>query len=141
MALDRENWAGMTAHTTFPLAAGSDTFFKLAFAFGVVVAGLEIGYLLYSPLPYDPVGYLVGRDFVNTWVGGELALTRNPQAIGILLAAEFVIHYHMDWLKVRTDMRFGLTDQMHVYWIVFGIDQVVHQLTYIGMIYAVLKYF
>ena len=70
-----------------------------------------------------------------------LLLTRNPQAIGILLAAEFVIHYHMDWLKVRTDMRFGLTDQMHVYWIVFGIDQVVHQLTYIGMIYAVLKYF
>ncbi len=64
---------------TFSLAAGPDTFFKLAFAIGVMVVGLEIGYLLYSPFPYDPVGYLVGRDFVNTWVGGELALTRNPQ--------------------------------------------------------------
>src|SRR5713101_8191410 len=74
-ARDRQNWTRMTAHTTFPLAAGTDTFFKLAFAFGVIVAGLEIGYLLYSPLPFDPVGYLVGRDFANTWVGGELALT------------------------------------------------------------------
>jgi hypothetical protein len=85
----------MTVHTTFPLANGQDTFFKLAFAIGVMVAGLEIGYLLYSPLPYDPVGYLVGRDFVNTWVGGELALTRSPQthfsadAYNALLAEKF----------------------------------------------------
>jgi alpha-1,2-mannosyltransferase len=85
----------MTTHTTFPLAAGTDTFFKLAFAFGVCVAGLEIGCLLYSPIPYDPVGYLVGRDFANTWVGGELALTRNPQthfaadAYNALLAEKF----------------------------------------------------
>jgi hypothetical protein len=69
----------MTADTTFPPAAGTETFFKLAFAIGVVAAGLEIGYLLYSSIPYDPVGYLIGRDFVNTWVGGELALTRQPQ--------------------------------------------------------------
>jgi alpha-1,2-mannosyltransferase len=80
---------------TFPPAAGTETFFKLAFAIGVVVAGLEIGYLLYSPIPYDPVGYLIGRDFVNTWVGGELALTRHPQtyfavdAYNALLAQKF----------------------------------------------------
>jgi len=41
----------MTAQTTFPTATGSEIFFKLAFAIGVVVAGLEIGYLLYSPIP------------------------------------------------------------------------------------------
>jgi hypothetical protein len=58
--------------------AAVDTFFKLAFAVGVVVACLELGYLLTSPLPYDPVGYLVGRDFVNTWLGGKLALTGDP---------------------------------------------------------------
>ena len=45
---------------------------------GVLVVGLEVGYLLHSPLPYDPVGYLVGRDFVNTWLGAQLALTGDP---------------------------------------------------------------
>jgi hypothetical protein len=56
----------------------TDLFFKLAFAIGLMVALLEVGYLLSSRLPYDPIGYLVGRDFVNTWVGAQLALTGDP---------------------------------------------------------------
>jgi alpha-1,2-mannosyltransferase len=55
-----------------------DLFFKLAFAFGVVIAGLEIGYLLLSPFPYDAVGYAIGRDFVNAWLGAKVALSGNP---------------------------------------------------------------
>ena len=89
------------AHTELPAApaAGADTFFKLAMAIGIVVAGLEIGYLWFSPLPYDPVGYYVGRDFVNTWLGGQLALTGNPgayfapQAYNALLAERFSPSY------------------------------------------------
>jgi hypothetical protein len=61
-----------------PASDPRDTFFKLALAAGIAVAGLEVGYLLYSPLPYDPVGYVVGRDFVNTWLGAKLALTGDP---------------------------------------------------------------
>src|SRR6266576_7301493 len=70
----------MTAERALPTASetGADIFFKLAIAVGIIVAGLEVGYLLYSPLPFDPVGYLVGRDFVNTWLGGQLALTGDP---------------------------------------------------------------
>jgi alpha-1,2-mannosyltransferase len=70
----------MAMRFTFPAArdAAVDNFFKLAFAIGVVVLCLEIGYLWSSPLPFDPVGYLVGRDFVNTWIGGKLALTGDP---------------------------------------------------------------
>lgn len=65
----RTNRMDMTAEMTLPAArqAGTDTFFKLALAPGIVVVGLEIGYLFYSPFPYDPIGYLIGRDFVNTW--------------------------------------------------------------------------
>lgn len=55
-----------------------DVFFKVAFAMGILVVGLEIGYLVFSPLPYDPVGYVVGRDFMNTWLGGKLALSGDP---------------------------------------------------------------
>src|SRR5437660_7609257 len=80
-------------------ADAKHTFFNFAFAIGVMIAGLEIGYLLHSPLPYDPVGYLVGRDFANTWVGGQLALTGNPQtyfaadAYNRLLADKFGASY------------------------------------------------
>jgi alpha-1,2-mannosyltransferase len=72
----------MTAELTIPAprSNGAEVFFKVAFAMGVLVAGLEVGYLIYSPLPYDPVGYLIGRDFVNTWLGGQLALTGDPGA-------------------------------------------------------------
>lgn len=72
----------MTAELTMPVPRNTSAqlFFKIAFAMGVMVAGLEIGYLIYSPLPYDPVGYLIGRDFVNTWLGGQIALTGDPGA-------------------------------------------------------------
>ena len=58
----------------------AELFFKLALASGIMVAVLEIAYLIRSPLPYDPIGYLVGRDFANTWLGGRLALTGDPGA-------------------------------------------------------------
>jgi hypothetical protein len=54
------------------------TFFKLALACGVLVAGIEIGWLVISPLPYDVSGYVIGRDFVGTWAGAKAALTGNP---------------------------------------------------------------
>jgi alpha-1,2-mannosyltransferase len=55
-----------------------EMFFRFALAIGLTLVGLELAYLFYSPLPYDPMGYVVGRDFVNTWVGGRLALTGDP---------------------------------------------------------------
>jgi alpha-1,2-mannosyltransferase len=91
----------MTFQMALPAARdrGTDLFFKLAFAIGVTVAMLELGYLLSSPLPYDPVGYMVGRDFVNTWLGAQLALTGNPapffgpDAYNALLAQHFGATY------------------------------------------------
>ena len=51
-----------------------------------------------------------------------------------ILAAEFVIHYHTDWTKSRIDKTYqcGMQDQR--YWILFGTDQLVHQLTYLGIV-------
>ena len=85
----------MAAAAQSPTASIREAFFNLAVAIGITVAGLEVGYLFYSRFPYDPVGYLVGRDFVNTWVGGELALSGHPQshfgveAYNTLLAEKF----------------------------------------------------
>lgn len=59
-------------------SACADTFFKLALAFGIVVAGVEVGWLITAPLPYDAFGYMIGRDFVATWAGAKAALGGDP---------------------------------------------------------------
>jgi hypothetical protein len=65
-----------------------------------------------------------------------LVLSRNPAMIGLLLVAEFLIHYHTDWGKAQIDRRLRLNDTNSLYWAIFGTDQLIHQLTYVGMIYA-----
>jgi hypothetical protein len=53
----------LSAPTT--LSAG-DIYKKMAVAATVFAVVFEAGYLLTSSPPYDGLGYLIGRDFVNT---------------------------------------------------------------------------
>ena len=53
-------------------------FFKLALGCGLIVAAIEIGWLIAAPLPYDAAGYMIGRDFVAMWAGAKAALTGDP---------------------------------------------------------------
>ncbi len=53
---------------------------------------------------------------------------------GMLLAGEGAIHYHMDWAKERMGHARGWTPEESAYWRVFGVDQLVHGLTYIAMV-------
>jgi hypothetical protein len=68
-----------------------------------------------------------------------LMLTWSPATIAILIACEFVVHYHADWLKARAERLFNWTQQDPIYWFAFGADQFVHQVTYIVMVAAVLQ--
>ena len=63
-----------------------------------------------------------------------LVFTQAPAIIGMLILVEFIIHYHTDWTKEQIDRRMKWTYQNTGYWIVFGGDQLVHQLTYIGLV-------
>jgi hypothetical protein len=56
-----------------------------------------------------------------------------PLFIGLLIGGEFVIHYHVDWLKEQVLRASGWTHKDYGYWQAFGIDQMLHQLTYVGM--------
>jgi hypothetical protein len=47
---------------------------------------------------------------------------------------ELVLHYHIDWAKARVDVVFDLPNTDVRYWIVFGFDQLLHQLTYLGIV-------
>jgi len=65
-----------------------------------------------------------------------LILGASMKAMAIILAVEFVIHYHADWMKIAVDKRtqWGMDDQR--YWIMFGLDQLIHQLTYTGILFT-----
>lgn len=70
--------------------------------------------------------------------GTALRLAALP-AIGLLMLIEFAVHYHVDYAKARIDARYswGVTDQE--YWIVFGTDQFLHQMTYWGMVWWMVR--
>lgn len=69
-------------------------------------------------------------------VPAMLVLTQSPAFIAAVCLGEFAIHYHTDWSRAQIDTRFALTEKDHAYWVIFGADQLVHQLTYLGMIYV-----
>ncbi len=69
-----------------------------------------------------------------------LILTRSPLAIGAIVIFEFVLHYHVDWTKARLDKAFSLTVANQAYWMLFGLDQLIHQMTYIGFVYAIVAF-
>jgi hypothetical protein len=57
---------------------GARLYIVLAIAAGLLALAAELVYLAHCPIPFDPVGYLVGRDFVNTWMGAKATLAGNP---------------------------------------------------------------
>jgi hypothetical protein len=53
---------------------------------------------------------------------------------GMIVAGEFLIHYHMDWTKENVGRRKKWTPNQGIYWTLLGVDQFVHQLTYIAIL-------
>ncbi len=54
--------------------------------------------------------------------------------VAALLAMEFAVHYHVDWLKEQITKRRGLSHSGALFWAVFGADQFLHQMTYLAML-------
>jgi hypothetical protein len=53
--------------------------------------------------------------------------------LAVLLVAEGLIHYHLDWAKDNFVVRRDLSPRDATFWYATGLDQGLHQLTYIGM--------
>ena len=56
-----------------------------------------------------------------------------------LFAGEFVIHYALDYAKIHYSVGVHMDNKPARFWALHGADQLAHQLTYIAMIYIVLK--
>lgn len=48
-----------------------------------------------------------------------------------ILLGEALFHYHVDWVKDRWVFRAGWTAQDRQYWWLTGLDQMLHQLSYL----------
>ena len=68
-----------------------------------------------------------------------LILTQSPAIIAAVVICEFLVHYHVDWIKARTERLRKWTASDHIYWTAFGTDQFVHQVTYIVIVAIVLR--
>src|SRR5215208_1547361 len=66
------------SRTSWMPTFGVDLYIKLALISGLFVAGLVIPYLWTSSLPFDASGHVIGRDFLNTWMGGRSVFIGNP---------------------------------------------------------------
>jgi alpha-1,2-mannosyltransferase len=58
-----------------------DIYRKMTVAGAVFFVIFEIGYLFTTTPPFDGRGYVIGRDFVATWIGAKSALALNAVAL------------------------------------------------------------
>ena len=57
-------------------------------------------------------------------------------ALLLIVAAELIAHYHIDWAKDGLMHRFGWSAKDRGFWVAAGTDQALHQATYLGMALA-----
>ena len=84
-----------------------------------------------------PGGYLhAGAHVLGTLV--VMLLVMPPLwLIAAILAAEFVIHYGLDYAKVSYSQGVSAATSPKKFWGLHGLDQLLHQLTYAAILYAV----
>ena len=84
-----------------------------------------------------PGGFIHAGFHGTASIPAILVMTNSAWLVVILAACEFLLHYHVDWLKEQINRRRELTTGTTLYWVVFGADQLLHQMTYV-VILAVL---
>jgi hypothetical protein len=87
----------------------------------------------------DPIGishsldHLIGT-LVVLFVFSMLIQPISPGLAVVLAVVEAIIHYHIDWTKVK----FGCGDpKSPKYWNHFGLDQMAHKVCYLLMAYSI----
>lgn len=96
---------------------------------------LQTPYMLQSRSTYGhPGGILHG---LVHGLGSALVFLCVPVTLVWLLAlilCETVVHYHIDWLKDKISNKMKWAPENRDFWIAHGLDQLLHQATYIAMV-------
>jgi hypothetical protein len=59
-------------------------------------------------------------------------------SIVLIAFIDGVVHYHIDWAKMNINKNKNLTPADEAFWFWLGLDQLMHYLTYIGLIALVI---
>jgi hypothetical protein len=70
---------------------------------------------------------------VLLWLGAGL------WAVLGLILLEGILHYHIDWGKEQAQGKLNFGIERVEYWYLFGLDQVLHHLTYVLMLWVLLR--
>lgn len=54
----------------------------------------------------------------------------------LIVAIEWVIHFNIDFFKGKYNDAKDLNPSQSLFWFAFGVDQALHQLTYVAMVWA-----
>jgi hypothetical protein len=84
-----------------------------------------------------PGGFVHGA--VHVLLTAPVFLILPPASLGLavlLLGAEFLVHYHIDWAKEQFVKARGLTSNDAAFWRAMGLDQLLHGLTYVAIVWV-----
>jgi hypothetical protein len=93
---------------------------------------LQTAYLYRNKGIYGhPAGFVHAGLHAIGSVPAILLATKSGLLLAAIPAAELAIHYHVDWLKIYLDKHYRLDIRRGAYWMIFGADQLIHQLSYV----------
>jgi Protein of unknown function (DUF3307) len=72
--------------------------------------------------------HALGTTPVFLWIAPSLRL-----ALAIVVG-EFIVHYHVDWTKEQIVKRMNLTTENAAFWWTLGVDQFLHDATYVAIV-------
>ena len=94
---------------------------------------LQTSYQLKNKGNYGHPGGILHSGLHAAGTAFILLVLATPAAILIaIVAGEFVVHYHIDWGKEQITRRYG-AGQNAFFWRMIGLDQLLHQLTYVAI--------
>jgi hypothetical protein len=73
---------------------------------------------------------------IGTAIVMSLFLNDFPFAV-MLGFIDFVLHYHIDWLKININKKYNYTTENPKFWAWLGADQLAHSLTYLWLVWMV----
>jgi len=72
--------------------------------------------------------HALGTAPVFLWIAPSMRLA------AAIMAGEFVVHYHVDWVKEQVNKRMQLTAEQAPFWWTLGVDQFLHGATYVAIV-------
>jgi hypothetical protein len=76
-----------------------------------------------------------GVHFIGTAIVLQLATNLGPIMVFGLAFLDFFVHYFIDWGKMNLNAKLGLKpDNSEWFWILLGVDQLLHFVTYVGIV-------